>query len=71
VSDIITLHYKGCQLVAGMREGGPVAFVHHDGRELARIEGVCIIECANKAQRRIDQMRPGEVRPSLGEAPAA
>lgn len=71
MSEIIALHYKGCQLLAGMSEGRPVAFVHHDGRELARIEGVCVIDCANEAQRQIDRMRLGGSFVSSGERPVA
>lgn len=64
-SDGITLYYRGCRLEAGLCDGRPVAVVHHDGRTLARFEGATVIDCANQAKSRIDQMRRhGELPPS-------
>ena len=36
-SEGITIHYKGCQLAEGMRNGRPLAYVHRKCRLLARI----------------------------------
>lgn len=70
MSDAINLYYKGCRLVAGMRDGRPVGYVRREGRELARFEGGSVLDCADQAQHRIDQMhRLGVV--SMGDgAPA-
>lgn len=56
MGDGIDIIYRGYQLVAGMRNGRPVAYIHRGHAQLARFVGPSVIDCANRAKQRIDQM---------------
>lgn len=71
MSESISLYYKGCQLVAGVRDGQPVAYVNREGEQVVRIEGASVIDCARQATSRIDRMRPVDSRQRTGEQAAA
>jgi hypothetical protein len=56
MDDSIDLIYRGYQLVAGMRNGRPVTYIHRGHAQLERFVGPSVIDCANRAKLRIDQM---------------